>query len=645
MCGISGIYSFKNNDIDYSSLISGMLNEIIYRGPEAINVEDKKNWGIGIARLSIVDLSNKRNIFKAADGKITFVVNGEIFNHKELRQELIKKGYKFQSHCDSEVVGFLYEEYGIDFINKMNGQFGIAIFDERSDKVILIRDHFGIAPLFYHFDGNSCYFASELAAFKPLERVKKEFNPEALEQLFTFWTVIGKTTFLKDVYQVRHSHYVEISRNGIIEKPYYELDLSKEKIDKSLSFEDAKKQVRDMLMDAVKIRLEASDVEVGSYLSGGIDSSVITKITEKLKKDTLQTFSINFSDPLYTEKKYQEELISTTKVTTNRIDIEYEDIFDNFEETIEHTGQPIFRTAPVPLFKLSELVNKKNIKVVLTGEGADEVFWGYDTFKELKIRKFWSKQPRSKFRPLLFKKIFSQFPQFGEKYHAFISAFYKKDLLSKDREFYSHLPRWNNGIPLKAMFSNELKENLKDYDCIEELRKQLPSNFDNFSDLSKCQYIEMETLLPGYLLSSQGDRMTFANSVESRIPFLDRRLVELCATLPKRYKMRSFIDKYILREAFKDILPASIYKRPKQAYQAPEITAFVKGAKGSYVEHMLSEEVTEKIGLFDPRRINVLYNKVINVGDVSRVSTQNNMALIQVLSTHIFYSKYIENVY
>ncbi|MDD5085103.1 MAG: asparagine synthase (glutamine-hydrolyzing) [Candidatus Omnitrophica bacterium] len=647
MCGIAGVYNIKNHISDHRLLeefTKKMLARLSHRGPEIVNIRTTKLWSMGIARLSIIDLANKNNIFEAANGKITFVVNGEIFNYKELREDLIRKGYVFRSHCDSEVVGFLYEEHGLDFINMLNGQFGIAIIDEIKNKILLIRDHFGIVPLFYYFNGSQCYFSSEIRGFGAVDNIPKLFNPKALDQLFTFWTTTGNTTFLQNIYQVRPSHYVEIDANGVREKAYYNLDLSREKIITSIDFDETKERVRALLTDAIKIRLESSDVEVGTYLSGGVDSSIVTKICKALKRDRLQTFSVYFTDPLYDEKKFQESFLSETNVVSNYINISYRDIVDNFEDAIDHAGQPIFRTAPVPLFRLSELAHNKKIKVVLTGEGADEVFWGYDIFKELKVRRFWAKRPSSDKRSLLFKKLYPQFPHFDAKYHAFISSFYKKALLSDDEEFYSHLVRWENGIPLKAMYSDRMKESVQNYDCIDEFRAQLPDNFKQFSDGGKCQYLEMQTLLPGYLLSSQGDRMSSAHSVESRIPYLDRRIVEFCACLPEQFKLHHFVDKYILRETFKEILPAAIYSRSKQAYQAPELTAFAQYAKGSYVEYLMSEEVTKTAGIFDQRRIGILLEKVNNAKGVSRVSTRDNMAFIQALSTHIFYSKYIHEL-
>jgi asparagine synthase (glutamine-hydrolysing) len=621
-----------------------MLGELAHRGPDALNLQSTDRWAMGIARLSIIDLANNDNVFSAAGGKITFVVNGEIFNYKELRDELRARGYRFRSQCDSEVVGFLYEAYGMDFVNRMNGQFAIALLDERVGRLILVRDPFGILPLFYVFDGKRCAFTSEIRGFRALPDVPRRFDPKALDQLFTFWTTTGKTTFLQDVHQVRPAHYVEIDAHGLRERRYYDLDLLPERIDRTIGFDDARERVRSLLTEAVRIRLESADVEVGTYLSGGVDSSIITRVCERLKPGALQTFSIDFTDPLYAEGKYQEDFLAQTRVVSHRVGVTHKDIVDYFVETIDHAGQPIFRTAPVPLFLLSELVREHGIKVVLTGEGADEVFWGYDIFKELKIRKFWARQPASRRRPLLFKKLYPQFPQFDEKYHTFIASFYQRDLLAEDPWFYSHLVRWRNGASLKTLFSEETRSALAGYDALEDLRSQLPRDFGRFTDGGKCQYLEMQTLLPSYLLSAQGDRMSSAHSVESRIPYLDRRVVEFCASLPDRFKVRSLTDKYILREAFKDVLPDTIYARSKFAYQAPEAAAFAPYAKGAYVEHFLSEDVTRAIGIFDPRRVRVLWNKLQRFQDAARMSTVDNLAFVQVLSTHLFHAQFVAPV-
>ena len=273
MCGIAGTYNFgkENPGQGLQGLTAGILSELSHRGPERVNIKTKPFWSIGIARLSIIDLANKNNIFEAANGKISYVVNGEIFNYRELKAGLISKGYKFRSRCDSEVIGFLYEEYGVDFINMLNGQFAIAIIDERKDKAILIRDHFGIVPLFYSCDRSACYFSSEVKGFRSVSRIPKVFNFKALDQLFTFWTTTGKSTFFQDVHQVRPGCYVEIGAREIKERSYYDLDLSESRMNRSIDLNEAKEKTRDLLTDAVKIRLESSDVEVGTYLSGGVD--------------------------------------------------------------------------------------------------------------------------------------------------------------------------------------------------------------------------------------------------------------------------------------------------------------------------------------------------------------------------------------
>ena len=435
-----------------------------------------------------------------------------------------------------------------------------------------------------------------------------------------------------------------INSETVREEKYYQLDLDKRKIDTNLSFDEAKSRLKEILTDSVKLRLDQADVEVGTYFSGGIDSSIITKIAESLKtSESIKTYSIDFEDKLYSEVDFQNDFINQSNISNRRINISYDSIFENIKSAVYYGGQPFYRTAAVPLFLLSQEVNRDKLKVVLCGEGADEVFWGYDIFKEVKIRKYWSQKPDSDSRAELLGSLYQFLPHYNKKYQKFLTAFYKKTLLSNDIDFYSHLVRWQNCIPLKSYFSDDLNQRLSHYDSIEDLRSQLPQNFKHFSYSAKAQYIEMAILLPNILLSSQGDKMAMANSVELRVPFLDTRLVEFASTIPEEYKLKSMQDKYILREAFRYRLPDSIYSRAKQAYHAPEMKSFATNSKDSYVEHLFSNEVTKDIGLFKPGLVNRLYKKAIADSLTGRFSTQDNMAFIQILTTHLFYSFYIKN--
>lgn len=635
MCGIAGQFDFKkNSSTELKASTIKMLERIKYRGPDTTSIEVFQNSALGINRLSLVDLDNSNSIFKLAENKIAFVVNGEIYNHNELRKELIHAGYTFRSRCDSEIIGPLYHMYGLDFLHKLNGQFAIAIFDFRFDKVILARDRFGIAPLFYNLQDGLLSFSSEVSSLLAIPNIDKQINPKSLDQIFTFWTTIGSHTFFKNISQVQPGHLVEITAMGLRDKKYYELNLHPDLVDNHLAFNQAKDLVRHQVTESIKIRMNHGDQPAGSYVSGGIDSSIVTSVMcNESSAKRVKTFSVDFEDSLYSEKKYQDQLLFSLPVDSSILKITNSDIVNNFSNMVRHSSQPVFRTAPVPLYLLSKAAQEKNVKVILSGEGADEIFWGYDTFKETKIRQFWKRFPDSTIRPQLFKKLFSQYPHFGENFNEFISSFYRKTLSSEDQDFYSHLPRWQNNMALKNIFSDQLKNELKHYNSFEDLRQQLPADFSKYSALSKCQYLEMKTLLPGYLLSSQGDRMAFAHGIELRPIFVDHHLVEMSHRLPGKYKLGPGLkDKFILREAFKHILPKDIFERPKQAYQAPEAIAFAQNMES--VADLLTPETTKKYNLFDPHKVNILRNKLLSA-NAPRLSTRDNMATIQVLSTHI----------
>jgi asparagine synthase (glutamine-hydrolysing) len=321
-----------------------------------------------------------------------------------------------------------------------------------------------------------------------------------------------------------------------------------------------------------------------------------------------------------------------------------EDINDRFERAVWHTETPLFRTAPTPLNLLSERVRNDGIKVVLTGEGADEVLLGYDIFREVKIRRFWSRQPGSSWRQQLFKKLYAYLPQFSNPRFANLSIESFRGTLQSDSPFYSHLIRWNNNAANKIYFSEALRGGLGDYDALAELESMLPADYRRADDVDRAQYLEMITLLRGYLLSSQGDRMTMGNSVEARFPFLDHEFVEFASRLPRKFKLAGLRDKRILRESMDGFLPAEICQRPKFAYQAPEIRAFfaVGRPRSALVDTYLSDTVVREVGLFKSELVSSLLKKVETSG-LARLGTRDNIAFVQMLSTHIFHKRFVQD--
>jgi asparagine synthase (glutamine-hydrolysing) len=316
------------------------------------------------------------------------------------------------------------------------------------------------------------------------------------------------------------------------------------------------------------------------------------------------------------------------------------DIADAFPKVIWHSETPILRTAPAPMFLLSKLVRESKIKVVVTGEGSDEILAGYDIFKEAKIKRFWASQPDSKIRPLLLKKLYPYLSQMKDVNPKMLKMFYGYKLEDVENPFYSHLLRWNNSNHIKKHFSDKTKEILNGYSVLDDLEKRLPENFDSWEQLSKSEWLETTVFMSGYLLSSQGDRMGMANSVEGRYPFLDYRVIEFCSSLPADYKLKGLNEKYLLKKLLRNRIPESILKRPKQAYRAPIKSVFLSKESSEYVKEMLSEAYFKKVNVFNYDSVAGLISKIESTGVSSEI---DNMVLSSVVSTHLLHYQFIEN--
>ena len=329
------------------------------------------------------------------------------------------------------------------------------------------------------------------------------------------------------------------------------------------SYNDAQDAFKSLMDDSVKLRLR-SDVPVGAYLSGGIDSSVILHLINNHSTNKFKTFSITFEDKEYDESVYQQDMVKHINSEHHSVNITYEKIDRAFPDAVYHFERPVFRTAPVPLFLLSEIVRENNIKVVLTGEGADEILWGYDSYKELKLLEFWSKYPDSKIRPQLIKKLYPHLNHYkDESQYGMMRMFYEDFLKEYNNELASLNIRIHNNKILQNYFDKEYNIEFDKNNLIKELRKWLPDNYDSFSLLQKNQYLEMRTLLSGYLLSSQGDRMSMAHSVEGRYPFLDHRVVDMLFTMNEEYKLKGFNQKYLLKNSLSES-NSLFYNKPTQ---------------------------------------------------------------------------------
>jgi asparagine synthase (glutamine-hydrolysing) len=635
MCGIAGIIDFKSLE-NSSTEVESMLTAINYRGPDESGIYCSEYSTIGNVRLSIIDLSSGQQPLSDPTGRFWIVFNGEIFNYRELREFLLKKGHKFQTQSDTEVLVQLYSIYGKKCLSMLNGQFAFAIWDKLNEELFMARDRIGIRPLFYNLSDNVLTFASEIKSIFVRKSISREFSLKNLSQIYTFWTAITPNTVFSNIFELSPGHCLTFNRKGIRTEKYWDLQFGS--ADNNTSFEKSLELFHELFYDAVKIRLRA-DVEVAAYLSGGIDSSSTVAYIKDIEPGVLNTFSIGFADKNFDESSYQNEAVGYFKTRHQAITCTSEEIAESFPRVIWHTETPVTRTAPVPMFLLSRLVRKNNIKVVITGEGADEMLAGYDIFKEAKIRRFWASQPDSKIRPRLLTKLYPYLPQMKQANPAILKMFYGYKLEETGNPFYSHLLRWNNSNHIKKHFSDQIKSILDGYSPLDDLEEKIPVDFNKWDYLEKSQWLETTIFMSGYLLSSQGDRMAMANSVEGRYPFLDYRIIEFCNKLPSDFKLNGLNEKYFLKRLMDNKIPEPIIKRSKQAYRAPITSAFVFNNTTEFVREMLSPEYFEKAGIFNFETVSRLLQKLETTNSSSEIE---DMIMAAVISTHILHHQFIE---
>lgn len=641
MCGIAGIARFGRTE-PQEAILNRMLRAMSHRGPDATGLYLSDEVGLGHARLSIIDLSGGHQPMHNEDRTVWIVFNGEIFNYPELRKDLIQRGHRFYTQSDTEVIIHLYEEHGPEVFSHLNGQFAIALWDVRKRSLLLGRDRIGIRPLFYHQKDNRLIFASEIKALLTDHRTPRRLNPQTLADVFTCWTPVDPLTAFDEIQQIPPGHYATWDDNGLRINRYWQLIFNEAPAGER-TFADWAEELKSLILDAARIRLRA-DVPVGAYLSGGIDSTYISTLVKNNFNNRLNTFSVQFEDKRFDETQYQQTALSAIQTQHRAIQCSDNDIGRIFPKVIWHTEVPMIRTAPAPLMMLSGLVRSSDFKVVLTGEGADEIFGGYDIFKEAKIRRFWARRPESALRPLLLRNLYPDiFDQSSGRPNAFLIGFFKKNLDQTDSPVYSHIVRWLNTSQLKTFFSADLRSSTGDLDGFtQRIVDQLPANFENWSPLAKAQYLESSLFLSNYLLSSQGDRMAMANSVEGRYPFLDYRVMETAARLPAKYRLNGLTEKYLLKQIARNQVPDQVIDRAKQPYRAPISHCFMCAEPPEYVTELLSETGLKKSGYFDPAKVQRLVAKC-RQQEGQLVSERENMAIVAILSTQLLDQQFIRD--
>ena len=629
MCGIAGIYDFNKRIESKEIKVNRALKLINHRGPDDlhyINFDD--SFCGGTVRLSIEALNYGKQPIR--DGRYTIGFNGEIFNYKELALK-----YNISNNLFNSEIQFLLEAWklkGSNMFKDFEGQFAIFIYDSRKKQLILARDPYGIRPLFFISNKKFFSFCSEIKGLSQLSKVSFSFDKFAVGQIAMFWTTIGDRTIFENIKQVKRGHYMVITETITKQIPFWEEPLLSKDTMEFKNLNEAKDFLKFSLESSIKIQSHG-EVGYASYLSGGIDSSALSFFLKKLNlNNKLKTFSITFQNKEYDETSAQKEVQSFLGSDHTSINITHKDISSNFRNVINHAETLLFRTAPVPLYLLSKKVNEHGQKVIFTGEGADEILLGYDLFAENRIRRFWNKNPDSNMRPKLLSKLYKYLPQFkNSRYFNIIKDFYSNSLTSVDHLFYSHFVRWYQFQQVSSYFNFGISKKELEEKILDELMSLLPNNFNKGTPDRKAQILEFETLLHGYLLSSQGDRMTMANSVEGRYPFLGQKFVKDMAKIADNSKTLGIQSKSLFRKAMSDSLPNSVTKRTKVAYQAPEAKCFLNNDYMSD-EAIFLNDTAKKVDIINHKNLLNLNRKITNKFSSDRLGFRENMAYIMSMS-------------
>jgi asparagine synthase (glutamine-hydrolysing) len=640
MCGIAGILNLTVAQSPHREELTAMMAKLHHRGPDGRGLYIDGPVGIAHTRLSIIDLASGEQPIHNEDRNIWITFNGEIFNYIELRAELVAEGHRFYTHSDTEVIVHLYEQHGTKFVDRLNGQFAIALWDSRKETLILARDRTGIRPLFYTRANQRLCFASEVKALFALPDVRREIDAVALNEICTYWSPLAPHSVFKNVLSLPPGHIMIVANGKSQVEQFWNWTFPDAGDYNSRRSEgDYAEELRELMIDAVKLQLRA-DVPVGAYLSGGLDSSIITSLIHHFSSTKLRTFSLTFEDAEFDEREQQQDLVKYLGTDHSSLNCTRGDIATAFPRTILHTETPIVRTAPTPLMLLSGHVRASGYKVVLTGEGADEVFGGYDIFKEAKVRRFWARQPESTMRPRILERLYPYLKHSPMTGRAFTQGFFRDGMEHLNEPFFAHIPRWTTTRRISQFFSQRMREEIGERDPYEAIRQTLPSAISRWAPMSKDQYIEAHTLMTGYLLCSQGDRVAMANSIEGRFPFLDHRVIEFANRLPPKLKVRGLVEKYLLKKSMTGLLPESTRTRTKQPYRAPDSASFFENGRAvGYVAELLSASNVANAGYFDPAAVGKLVEKC-RAGRA--IGFADNMAFVAVLSTMLVHEQFIE---
>ncbi len=613
MCGISGIFSFINKKPIEQPILEKMTSQLVHRGPDQSGYYCKHGVGFGFRRLSIIDLENGNQPHFNEDHTIYSICNGEIYNYKELRTQLESKGHRFRSHCDVEILVHLYEEYREDFVKHLNGQFAFALYDQNQDRLLLARDPIGIAPLFYTVANQQLIFASEIKAILQHPAVKREVNLTGLDQIMTFPGLISPCTMFKDIYSLPAGHDLRIQNGAIEDHEYWDLQYPEiNDIGPVLEESSYLALLEEHLSQAVRYRLNA-DVPVGFYLSGGLDSSLIASLIHQLQPDVKRhSFSITFTDKNISERQYQQMMVDQLQSIHHEREFASEEIINRLQAAIWYAECPLKESYNTCSLALSSLVKQNNLKVVLTGEGADELFGGYVGYR------FDETRDSSDYDLYDVQTMLEQ--ETRESLWGDPDFFYERD--------YHELKDTKT-----SLYSPDLALGYSSFEADKHFVID-KTKIKNRHPFHQRSYIDFKLRIADHLVADHGDRVAYANSVEARYPFLDHKFIEAVRFIPPQMMIQNATEKYLLRQYASRYLPRQILDREKFGFVAPSSSYFLKN-KVEWVNDLLSPETIARQGYFNVDTVERLKNMYTEDGMTINTTFETDWLMI-ILTFGIF---------
>jgi asparagine synthase (glutamine-hydrolysing) len=626
VCGLAGIVRAEADAPVHEEALLRMAGSLRHRGPDGCGLALDSGAGFVSTRLAIFDIPGGWQPIEDGGGDL-IVYNGEVYNHIELREELRRDGLAFDTTADTEVVLKLLVRDGLGILDRLNGQFAFAWWQPVERRLTLVRDRFGVRPLHFSILGDgSIVFGSEAKALFASGEVEARPDLAGIDDVFTTWGARPPLSPFAGVEQLRPGSLLVWERGRIVEErrwwtPRYDMPSSEPG------------DLLALLRDSVDLRLRA-DVPVGAYLSGGLDSSLISALAQVRKGGELRTFSIAFKDPRYDERAQQEAVARALRTQHHVVEAGPREIAAALPDVVRHTETPLIRTAPVPLYLLAKEVRANDLTVVVTGEGADELFWGYDLFKEVAIRELHRRDPDRALAML--DDLYPYLSEAGARRGPAFTRFLL-ETGADDSDLGSHMTRIEATATVKAFYRPEVAAEIGGGSSLARLRGSLPESFGSLSTLERAAWLEVTTLLEPYLLGAQGDRVAMASGVEGRYPFLDHRVFAHAAGLPPERKLDGMRDKIALRDLAAGLLPAEIGERPKQPYRAPEVAPFFGPNAPDWVEDHLAPAALAATGIWDPTRVEGLLRRC-RAGRATGM--REGMALVGVLTTQLWHQEF-----